>query len=156
MEEPVADKATIRANFRKRRDAISEIRRKEGSLALLEEVFTLIPERGGVLSFVARNSEIEMEPINSKLRAQGRLFLPEVDGLQLKIVPEGEVVAALVPGLAFDHKGYRIGYGGGHFDRFLATCPSLYTVGVGFKEQLFNGKLPHEPHDIPMRKIALF
>ena len=153
---PAADKAAIRRYFRKRRDAISEVRRKEGGLALVESIFQLLPERGGVLSFVSCRSEIEMGLVNTKLAKQGRLFLPEVEGQDLRVVPEGDVVAALVPGLVFDRMGHRIGYGGGHFDRFLSGRPLLYTIGVGFKEQLFDGLLPYEKHDIAMKKIALF
>lgn len=62
----------------------------------------------------------------------------------------------LVPGLAFDDSGFRIGYGGGYYDRFLtelrkARIP-VTTVGLAFSA-CRTSILPHEPHDIPVDYI---
>ena len=59
----------------------------------------------------------------------------------------------LVPGLGFTEDGYRLGRGGGYYDRFLANC-DIYTVGVGYKESLLR-YLPTEPTDIPLKEIIL-
>ena len=63
--------------------------------------------------------------------------------------PVAQDVTALVllPGLAFDAAGHRIGYGGGYYDRFLSREPNHPTIALCFDFQL----LPHleaEPHDI--------
>ncbi len=59
----------------------------------------------------------------------------------------------LVPGLAFDDKGFRIGYGGGYYDRFLAALKQNHipftTVGLAFAV-CRDTALPHESHDIPV------
>ena len=59
----------------------------------------------------------------------------------------------LVPGLAFDDKGFRIGYGGGYYDRFLAALKQNHipftTVGPAFAA-CRDTALPHESHDIPV------
>lgn len=60
------------------------------------------------------------------------------------IVPE----VVLVPLNAFDRCGYRLGYGGGYFDRTLARLRPL-AVGVGFEVGRVDSVLP-QPHDIPM------
>ena len=60
----------------------------------------------------------------------------------------------LVPGLAFDCDGRRLGYGGGYFDRFLQKHPQLYRIGIGFREQMVD-RLPVEDHDIAMDEILL-
>ncbi len=55
----------------------------------------------------------------------------------------------LVPGAAFDSAGYRIGYGGGYYDRTLALFRGARTVtavGIAFDEQEVP-TFPHEPHD---------
>ncbi len=57
----------------------------------------------------------------------------------------------LVPLLAFDKKGHRLGYGQGHFDRFFHHHKVL-TIGVGFKEQEVE-KIPHQPHDFALDYI---
>jgi 5-formyltetrahydrofolate cyclo-ligase len=58
---------------------------------------------------------------------------------------------ALVLGLAFDRRGYRLGYGSGYFDRFLAGRP-FPALGLAFEQQMLD-RLPQETHDIPMRAV---
>ena len=59
----------------------------------------------------------------------------------------------LVPGLAFDDEGFRIGYGGGYYDRFLAALKQnripFTTVGLVFAA-CRDSALPHESHDVPV------
>ncbi len=58
-----------------------------------------------------------------------------------------EIELVLVPGLAFDAKGNRLGRGAGYYDRFLAKLPkSVKTVALAFECQLFES-IPVEPHD---------
>ena len=57
----------------------------------------------------------------------------------------------LVPLLAFDKQGHRLGYGQGHFDKFLHQHKVL-TIGVGFKEQEVE-KIPHQAHDFALDYI---
>lgn len=60
----------------------------------------------------------------------------------------------VVPGVAFDAYGHRLGYGKGFYDRYLATRPSsLVTVGFAFEFQLFE-RLPVEVHDQPLDYIV--
>ena len=62
----------------------------------------------------------------------------------------------LVPGLAFDDRGFRIGYGGGYYDRFLAELKQanvpVTTVGLVFTA-CHPSVLPDEPHDIPVNYV---
>ncbi len=56
----------------------------------------------------------------------------------------------LVPGLAFDDRGYRVGYGGGFYDALLEHVgPDMMVMGVGFESQLVD-HVPEDPHDIPV------
>ena len=55
----------------------------------------------------------------------------------------------LMPGLAFDRDGHRIGYGGGFYDRFLSAEPSHKTVALCYDFQLVE-ELPTEEFDIPV------
>jgi 5-formyltetrahydrofolate cyclo-ligase len=73
-------------------------------------------------------------------------------------VPHEPVVPDLlfVPCLGFDAEGYRLGYGGGYYDRTLATWPGAtkpVTVGVAYEACRIDS-LPHEPHDIPLDLIV--
>ena len=60
--------------------------------------------------------------------------------------------AVLVLGLGFDRRGFRLGYGSGYFDRFLAGR-RFPAIGLAFAEQLVD-ELPAEPHDVAMAVVV--
>ena len=55
----------------------------------------------------------------------------------------------IVPGLAFDDKKYRLGYGAGYYDNFLVNHPNTLKVGVFYPFQQVI-KVPIEPHDVKL------
>jgi 5-formyltetrahydrofolate cyclo-ligase len=59
----------------------------------------------------------------------------------------------LVPLLAFDRRGYRLGYGGGYYDRTLAGLPGAVAVSCGFAAQELD-EVPVGPYDIRLAAIA--
>ena len=65
----------------------------------------------------------------------------------------GSVDAVLVPGLAFDLLGNRLGFGGGYYDRFLQPPRPSRVIGVGFDWQMVR-RLPAEPHDVLMDAVV--
>lgn len=74
-----------------------------------------------------------------------------------KCAPEAEVCPdmAIIPGVGFDWRGYRLGFGGGYYDRILAT-PGLQAalkIGVGYSFQLVK-QLPTEAWDMPVNIIC--
>lgn len=75
-----------------------------------------------------------MEPVGGKLLA-------------------GQNALVFVPGLGFDAKGNRIGYGGGYYDRYLARHPQYMKIGTAYAIQLVK-ELETEVHDISMDGIA--
>ena len=69
-------------------------------------------------------------------------------------VDPSKVAAVLVPGRVFDRDGYRLGRGGGHYDRLLTRlAPGVPVVGVTITARLVD-RLPREPHDVPMSHLA--
>ena len=71
------------------------------------------------------------------------------------LVPDGPAVvpdAVLVPLLAFDGAGRRLGYGGGYYDRTLAALPGVRRIGCAFAAQRV-ACVPTEPHDIPLPAV---
>ena len=64
-------------------------------------------------------------------------------------VAEDKTALVLMPGLAFDPQGHRIGYGGGFYDKFLAAEPDHPTLALCYEFQLLP-KLETEEHDIPV------
>jgi 5-formyltetrahydrofolate cyclo-ligase len=64
-----------------------------------------------------------------------------------------EVAAFMVPGLAFDRSGWRIGWGRGHYDATLAAAsPDALRVGLAYECQLIE-QVPREPHDVALHII---
>ena len=70
--------------------------------------------------------------------------------------PDGAVVTPdvlLVPLLAFDRRGYRLGYGGGYYDRTIAGLPGVRAIGCGFAVQEVDA-VPVLPHDARLDAVA--
>lgn len=67
--------------------------------------------------------------------------------------PLAEPEVVFVPLLGFTDRGERIGYGGGHYDRWLAAHPNALTIGLAWDCQLTES-LPLEPHDIRLAAVV--
>ncbi len=83
---------------------------------------------------------------------------PLVDGVWNIPVPEQRDIvvpqAVLAPLVGFDRECFRLGYGGGYFDRTLAAlAPRPWAIGVGFEAAMI-GTIRPQPHDIPMDLIV--
>ena len=59
----------------------------------------------------------------------------------------------VIPGIAFDEKGNRIGYGRGYWDRFLASVGKGHIVGLAFENQVFR-EVDKSSHDVPVSAIV--
>ena len=69
------------------------------------------------------------------------------------IVEEKAIDLVIVPGVAFDHNGGRLGYGGGFYDRFLLKIKEeCHIIAVCYKEQIVN-ELPMDEHDVKINCI---
>jgi 5-formyltetrahydrofolate cyclo-ligase len=84
----------------------------------------------------------------------GPLGLREPDPLRCPRVPLAEVDCVFVPGVAIDHEGFRLGRGGGFYDRFLSlTPPGLPCIGLMFTLQKVP-LVPRDPHDQALRSVV--
>ena len=66
----------------------------------------------------------------------------------------GTIDVIIVPGLAFDHEGGRLGYGGGYYDHFLSANPDALKVGVAYDFQLID-YVPTQCHDVRIDKVIV-
>lgn len=135
---------------------------------------------GMVSGFLPYRSEISTVPLLNRLRRQGwRTSLPVVVGEGLPLVfrlwQPGEPLVPgvwdipvptdkaavvepdvlLVPGLAFDRQGYRLGYGGGFYDRTLEKLRKhkpVIAIGVAYHAQMVD-QVPRGAHDAPLDYI---
>ena len=68
------------------------------------------------------------------------------------ISPIEHLQLIVVPGIAFDHNGYRLGYGKGFYDRFLVKCPHAVAIGLAYQIQLVEDTFP-QAWDVPVQHI---
>lgn len=78
----------------------------------------------------------------------------DVDSVRFPIVPAKALDMIIVPLVAFDRTGARLGYGGGCYDRYLPILsPACQIVGIAFDEQRVD-HVPTDAHDLPLPNIV--
>ena len=78
----------------------------------------------------------------------------DVDSIRFPIVPAKALDMVVVPLVAFDRTGARLGYGGGCYDRYLPILsPACQIVGIAFDEQRVD-HVPTDAHDLPLPNIV--
>lgn len=95
-----------------------------------------------ILPTVAGDDIIPVEATDESEMQEGDFHI-----LEPKNKPyEGSLDLIVVPGMAFDRDGHRLGRGRGYYDRFLSKYPEVKTIGICFDFQ-FLESIPTEPHD---------
>ena len=127
--------------------------------------------------YLPYNQEVRTGPIRERAIADGkRVAVPKVYGDEMKFiyledltqvekgysgipepiadgpVAEDKTALVLMPGLAFDPQGHRIGYGGGFYDKFLSREPEHPTLALCYEFQMVE-KLETEQFDIPVDEV---
>lgn len=69
-----------------------------------------------------------------------------------RFIDPKEIDLVVTPGVAFRKDGYRVGYGGGYYDRFLSKIPNTTTIAICFSAQIVDD-LPVDSYDIPVDYI---
>ena len=92
-------------------------------------------------------------PLHFRLWLPGHVLTRESFGTMRPVGEPGIPDYLLVPLLAFDRRGYRLGYGGGFYDRTLAGLPGAVAVGCAFAAQELD-EVPVGPYDVRLAAIA--
>jgi 5-formyltetrahydrofolate cyclo-ligase len=177
----VAEKKGLRAAIKLQRDAIDLDYKLAYDTWICNALEILIAERNCnvVHAYLPMGNEIDILPLIEKLvqnkstvvvpktlkkRKLEHLVLNSLDDLEPGvygtshpkdgIVFTGEIDLIIVPGLAFDSNNYRLGYGGGYYDAFLAEHPNAYTVGVCYPFQKLK-TVPKEAHDACLNTVCM-
>ncbi|MBR1971844.1 MAG: 5-formyltetrahydrofolate cyclo-ligase [Oscillospiraceae bacterium] len=170
------DKKELRRSIRERKRAMTEeeiVSRSEklGELFLSSEAYKNAKTIYGYLPY---NQEVRTVPMLEQALKDGkRVAVPKCYGDEMKFIfmddlskvekgyagipepiaddPVADDTTALVlmPGMAFDPQGHRIGYGGGFYDKFLAAEPNHPTLALCYEFQMLP-QLETEAHDIPV------
>jgi 5-formyltetrahydrofolate cyclo-ligase len=96
-----------------------------------------------------------LESLNELTRGTFQILEPRpaLRTLPDKQVPAEDLDLVVVPGLAFDHRGARLGYGAGYYDKLLRRVrPDTHLVALAFACQLVP-ELPLEPHDVLVQRV---
>ena len=99
------------------------------------------------MSFFELSSFDDLEP------GAHNILEPKKSLVKAVTVPDMIGSACLVPGLIFDTRGRRIGYGGGYYDRFLAFYPGE-KIGLARNSQICGNGLPQESTDVPLDYVV--
>ena len=83
--------------------------------------------------------------------SEGRFGVREPKGGAVCVPKEGDLL--LVPGLLFDGKKNRLGYGGGYYDTYFAKHKEGKRIGLAFAAQRFAEELPTEETDVPLDAV---
>lgn len=105
-----------------------------------------------IVSYVGKNNPIlQLSVLNKFNDLEPKTFgILEPKKNKIKNFDINKLDLVIVPGIAFDKNGHRIGYGHGYYDRFLKKISSkAKKIGLAFDFQLIE-KIPEERHDIPM------
>ena len=170
------DKKILRREISAKKRSLTEEQIERYSQELLELLVQhpLYKNAKSIYGYLSYNQEVRTEPILRRAQADGKkVAVPKVFGDEMKFlwlewdkvekgykgIPEpagGEIAddpaaLMLMPGLAFDHRGHRLGYGGGFYDKFLASEPHP-TLALCYNFQLLD-HLETESHDIPVDAV---
>lgn len=183
-DDILAAKQELRRAMTARRDAVSIQERAQAATALAALFMSQIAiERDAVIGgYFPFRSEFNVQPLLRVLAETGRaIALPVVTGPRQPLlfrryrlgdtmslnrlgIPEPDAHAPemmpshlLVPLLAFDDRLYRLGYGGGYYDRTLAALQARgrrpVAIGIAYEAQLVPS-VPHGPHDHTLDMVA--
>jgi 5-formyltetrahydrofolate cyclo-ligase len=180
MSDVAEQKRRLRRSCRQIRNELGEATRQGASLSICGwiESWHVFQTSSVILAYMPITGEVDLTPLLERQPQKGwvlpriipednhrMVFHPYVSGRlirhpfgmaepppDLPIVPPSEVQLALVPGLAFDRLGRRLGYGGGYFDRFLHDFTGV-SLGVIFQALLLD-HLPYGEYDVPVKWIV--
>lgn len=177
------DKSTLRKDIRERKRHFSRKELGEMSFCVCAKLAEnpKVRDAQSILMYYPLPDEVDVSTLIRQLVDEGkRVFLPKVvsdtemtiheylseESLEVGAygIMEPKTPAVdddtikglsliLVPGMAFDKFGNRLGRGKGYYDRFLSCVPFIYTIGVCFPFQVVQN-IPVESNDIQMKEIV--
>ena len=171
------DKKALRRETGKKKRALTVQEIDSRSAILAERLYETVQYQNcrSLYAYLSFNQEVRTNPIIERAWADGkRVAVPKVMGSEMvfiwidsfeNLAPQGaynitepigngpvaddSTALVLMPGLAFDPEGHRVGYGGGYYDRFLEAEPNHPLVALCYDFQLFD-HLETDPHDVPV------
>lgn len=176
-------KAQLRELCLARRAALTTVERRQMNAAIAKHVCAMpaFQDRQTVMLYMALPREVQTAAILAESRRQGKrvavpvvkpsgLVAAELPAGQLRFqpgpfgvpepavstaaIPPEDIGCVMVPGIAFDRRGTRLGFGKGYYDRFLCRLPATtHVCGLAFSLQIVE-HVPNMPHDVRMQSLV--
>ena len=171
------DKTHLRRKIKNMRLMLTEQERASASADIFERLEKtaqfLMASR--ILMYHSLPDEVDTRAFLAKWAGIKQFFLPRVNGVNLDILPydrtrlelgsfhieepTGDDLAnpdtmelIIVPAVAYDPKGNRLGRGKGYYDRLLSSSHAA-KIGVAYEFQIVHGGIPCEEHDVPVDMV---
>jgi len=173
-------KHQLRQQCRAIRRELGEEQRQRASQAICEQLaaWQVFQHAETILTYLPMKAEVDLRPLLGQFPKK-RWMLPRIvpeenhrmdfhpydparlvihpfgmaePAADLPLVPAEEIELVLVPGLAYDRQGWRLGYGGGYYDRFLSRFNGI-SVGVAYQALVLEF-IPHSGYDVSVRWIV--
>lgn len=168
------NKKELRTNLLQRRRSMDKISAKKSDGMIYNNIVRLpqVCAAENFLCYVSTEIEVDTRQLITALISGGKkVYAPRCKGKEMRFfriadfselkagafgIPEPtgseepDIFSAslcIVPALSFDENGYRMGYGGGYYDRFLRGYDGI-SVGICYDD--FLGEIPREEHDLPV------
>ncbi len=146
------DKQTLRQQLLALRQQIEPSVKKLKDSAIAVKVLARpeVQNAKTVCIYESLPAEVDTRKIIQVLQAQGKIIIippPSADALKNKEY----IDVFIVPGVAFERDGHRLGRGGGYYDRVLADI-HVSAIGLAYESQIVSG-LPKEKYDIPVTTV---
>lgn len=173
-------KAMLRQRMRAARELLPPADRAARSAAIADRLTALpgVGAAGSVFVYLSVAPEVDTRELVRRWLEDGRrLAVPRLDGpgVMRSVALDApaalrpgtwgiptppasapvvdDIAVAVVPGLAFDAGGGRLGHGAGYYDRWLAAHPGVLRIGVCYESQLVP-EVPCAAHDVPMHLLV--
>ncbi len=177
----MSDKTFLREALLRKRKNIPLLSRRVKSRRILKKL-SMIPafnKAEHVAFYYGVDPEVETKPLLKKVLKNKKIYLPRIEPkksltlcrvrsllkdlkkgtyniMEPKIScekrPASQMDIIIVPGVAFDKKGGRLGRGGGYYDRLLRKAKKVVKIGLCFREQIVK-KVPMKARDVRMDQV---
>ena len=172
-------KKQLRQSSREKRTSLGKDYQHKASLEICHniEAWSVFQRAVVILSYLPMNGEVDLLSLMEnnpqkkwlvpRILPQGLMLFHPYDAGRLvrhrfgmlepdpalPVIPADQVELVLTPGIAYDQYGWRLGYGGGFYDRFLSGQQSLVSLGITY-QALLQTDLPHQDYDVPVQYIV--
>lgn len=173
------DKQDIRRKILEQRKQLNFELKKNLDKAICErlEIFESFKIAHTIFAYISHLNEVDTRPCIEPHLLEKTFVLPSTKGEHIQLVrlrsfdelkvgefgiyepadptavhAHEDIQLAIIPGVAFDLNGNRVGYGGGYFDRFLKKI-NCTTIALAYEFQIVD-QVPTEPYDVPVDYIV--